>query len=394
MATDNKAEHSPPPPHHHHQNHHDNRSVTFDAAAAVAVEAGLANGTSTTFLEAWASQLDATTSTYTALSRAVSALQTAGYTQMEFVADAILDKIQVAFESNKIDLSVTSSHTGNFPYDADDLDDVVVLLARLQNRVALSGAIYTRCTLQDIMEDALIDRSNKRHVYNVGEWVEVLGPSMRYRLEMIIDVVQTNGDGDDGDELLYETAVDHKLTQADLRWPREARRRLFGMRPWVWQQWATLKLEHRLRFQQGHPNDLEILDIRAYAMELWDLWLADERNVEFKRLYNRVGESGRQELVKHIMAPFSLMHNVVTNADGRWELDDGAGISMFTYVSLLGSGFIDATIVFAIQVSIPIILFFFYTSPAREDESVKVGTRPMLFAVLVYYLYKLNRGTF
>ena len=160
---------------------------------------------------------------------------------------------------------------------------------------------------------------------------------------------------------------------------------------WYWQQWATLKLENKIRFQEGHPNDLEILDIRAHAMELWDVWLADERNADFRALYDRVGPSGQAELLHHIMSPFRLMHIVVTNANRRWELQ-GAGISMFTYVSLLGSGFIDATIVFAIQVSIPVILFFFYTSPAREEEAIKVGTRPMLFAILLYYLYKLNRG--
>ena len=333
-------------------------------------------------------QLD-NSSTYAALSSACRLLVEVGYGQMDFIPAAVLDVLQTEFEARKIDLS---NVTTGFPYDAEDLDHVVLLLARLQNHVSLMGAVYTSCTLKDIMEDALLDRSNKTHRYDIGEWMEVLGPSMKYRLEMIVDVVRTNADDGEGDALTYETSVDHKLTQADIRWPSEALRRIFGMRPWVWQQWACLKLEHKIRFQEGHAADLELIDIRAYAMELWELWLADERNADFRALYNRVGPSGQFELEHHIMAPFRSMHNVVTNANGQWQLD-GAGISMFTYVSLLGSGFLDATIVFAIQVSIPIILFFFYTSPAREEEEIKVGTRPMLCAVLVYYLYKLNRGT-
>ena len=65
---------------------------------------------------------------------------------------------------------------------------------------------------------------------------------------------------------------------------------------------------------------------------------------------------------------------------------------MFTYLSLLGTGFGDAFIVFFLQVSIPIVLFFFYTSPAREDDDIAAGTREMLFAVLIFYAFKLNRG--
>ena len=85
-----------------------------------------------------------------------------------------------------------------------------------------------------------------------------------------------------------------------------------------------------------------------------------------------------------------MIDEVLHNTNGRWDLD-GAGVSLFTYVSLLGSGFNDSFLVFLLQVAIPIILIFYYTSPDR-DEDIAVGTRHMLFAVLVYYLYKLNRG--
>lgn len=322
-----------------------------------------------------------TSSTYAALSSCVKLLEAAGRRQPNFVSRPELDLIIQEFEARVVDLSDILG----FPYGADDLEDCLFLLARLQNRMAMRGIQYTSCTLREILADALVDRSTKSHRYDIGEWVEVRGPSMKYRLERIIDVVRTSDN-----EFFYETSVDHKLKEVQLRWPRESLIRIFGVAPWVWRQWACLKLENKLRFQEGNPYDFEILDIRAYALELWELWLADQRNEAFRQLFERVGSSGQEELIHHIIAPFNLMHEVVTNDDGQWDLD-AAVTSMFTYMSLLGTGFVDAFIVFLLQVTIPIILFFYYTSPAREDDEIHVGTRGMLFAVLVYYMYKLNR---
>ena len=330
-----------------------------------------------------------TSSTYTALSSCVRLLQVStGGRQVEFWTHAELDQLVDILERDQVDLS---NYQG-FPYDAEDLDQVLELLARLQNRLSKPGDVLHRtCTLQDIMEDALLDRTKKSHRYDIGDWVEVLGPSMKYRLEMIVDVVRTTVEQSEGEQFLYETLVDHKLTEMQIRWPREALRRIFGMGPWVWRQWACVKLEHKLRFQEGHPDDLELLDVQAYAMELWRLWLNDPRNTEFRQLFDRVGEAGQAELLHHIMSPFRMIHEVVTNHNGRWDLDD-ANISIFTYVSLLGSGFLHAAVVFALQVSMPVTLFFFYTSPDREEDYIAVGTREMLLAVLLFYLYKLNRG--
>ena len=325
-----------------------------------------------------------TSSTYAALSSCVKLLVAAGRRQPNFVSHAELDLIIQEFEARLVDLSDILG----FPYGADDLEDCIFLLARLQNRMAMRGIKYTSCTLREIIADALVDRSHKSHRYDIGEWIEVRGPSMKFRLERIIDVVRTSDN-----EFFYETPVDHKLREVQLQWPRESLIRIFGVAPWVWRQWACLKLENKLRFQEGNPDDFEILDIRAYALELWELWLADQRNEAFRQLFERVGSSGQEELIQHILAPFNLMNEVVTNADGQWDLD-AAVTSMFTYMSLLGTGFVDAFIVFLLQVTIPIILFFYYTSPARQDDEINVGTRGMLFAVMVYYMYKLNRGEY
>jgi hypothetical protein len=331
-------------------------------------------------------QVDAT-STYSALSSCVGLLRDVGSRQPGFVSRAELDLMIYELGRRKVDLS----NVMGFPYSADDLDDVVLLLARLQNRLAVRGMRYTSCTLGEIIENTLLDRSHKTHRYDIGEWIEVLGPSMKYRLERVENVIRIKDHDSDGDQFIYETSVDHKLKENQIRWPREALQRVFGMSPWVWRQWAGMKIEKKLKFHEGDPDDFELLDIRAYAFELWELWLADKRNACFKELYERVGISGQKELVDHIMSPFKLMHDIVTNNNGRWDLAE-AERSMFTYMSLLGTRFIDAFIVFLLQCSIPIILFFYYTSPQRQSEDIAVGTRAMLFAVMVYYLFKLNRG--
>lgn len=325
--------------------------------------------------------------TFSALSSAVKVLKGAGSRHTEFVTRTELDLILATFTEHGVDLS---DITG-FPYGDPELEDCLILLARLQNRLSMQGVQKDGSTVKDIIENALLDRTNKTHRYNIGEWIEVRGPSMRYRLEQIEDVVRITDDEGEGGHFVYETAVDHKLDESQIRWPREALRRIFGLGPWAWQQWACLKLEKKLRFQEGHQDDLELLDIRDYALELWEVWLTDPRNTEFRNLFERVGISGQNELLHHITSPFNLMHEIVNNTNDEWTLED-AETSIFTYVSLLGAGFLDATIVFLLELAMPIILFFYYTSPAREENEIAVGTREMLFAVLLYYLYRVNQG--
>lgn len=328
--------------------------------------------------------------TYEALSYVVEVIILSGRPSLQHVAEPEMDQILLLLENYQVDLSSLSQ----FPLDAPDVDEALLLLARLQNRAALGNAEQQKAkafvpTIRDITEFTLLDRSKKTYRYNIGEWLEVRGNSMRYRMEIIHNILkQKNADGED--EYIFETTVDPKLTIDELRWPREALRRIFGMGPWVWQQWAMLKLEDKLVFRQGHAHDFELLDIRGYAEELWALWLHDKRNQSFRTLWDRVGASGQAELAKHIFSPFDLMVEVIHDQD-QWEFAD-AGVSIFTYLSLLGSGFFDGAIVVFLQVFIPIILFFYYTSD-REIDEIATGTREMLFAVLVYYLYKVARDT-
>lgn len=337
------------------------------------------------------------TSTYGALSSTIHILEIEGYPPVSSLSTEILRIIFYTFKAKEIDLS----DYDDFPNDALDRTKCVALLARLQNFGYLGSAMDRSIqavsarpterskdvyTATEVVEDALVRRSKGKHRYLIGEWVEVRDDSMKWKLAKIENTVNIRGDN------AYETEVDHNLMESEVRWPEEGLTLIFGMGPWVWQRWACLRLENRLRFQEGHEDDFEALDILSYTKDLWEIWLADSRNKSFRDLYARVGEAGQQELLDHILTPFDLIDEVVSNSDGKWNFDD-ADISIYTYISALGSGFAEGAVVIILQLMIPFSLLLYYVHSNIVGDKVALGTREMLFAVLCYYLYKVARDT-
>lgn len=252
--------------------------------------------------------LDAS-STYHALSCTIHFLEIDGYSSVESLPTDILSIIFDKFEEEQIDMSSYTS----FPNDAIDRKKCVALLARLQNfgylgsmmdlaidqsrlgsRVKENDSdkrtkdIYTAV---ELVEDALIERSEHKHRYDIGEWVEVRDDSMSWKLSKIENTFEVRG------QRVYDTEVDHDLRESEVRWPKEGLRLIFGLGPWIWQQWACLRLENRLRYEEGHEEDFENIDILSYTKELWDIWLTDSRNKSFRALYDRIGTSGQKELL-------------------------------------------------------------------------------------------------
>jgi len=351
--------------------------------------------------------LDGCKTTYEALSSTIQTLEeTIGpLNALSSLSNSTLEFISDRFEEKQIDLSSFS----RFPRNACNTEKCCNLLAQLQNieywgsvrnaadgddgnnegRLSVVQEKQKMCSSIELMEDALLDRTHRTHRYDIGEWVEVRDDSMRWRLAVIENVFDIRG------KKVYETSTgDHDLNQSEIRWPRVGLRLIFGCGPWLWQQWACLRLEHKLRFEKGHEHDFEVMDINQYALELWEIWLEDPRNKSFRHLYERVGKSGQQQLLDHIMAPFDLIDEVVSNSDGKWNFEEEDQISMFTYCSVLGSGYFDALFVLVLQITIPIALLFYYGfSQNRENEELPLGTRLMLISVFIYYLTKITRDT-
>ncbi len=99
-------------------------------------------------------------------------------------------------------------------------------------------------------------------LYEPGDWVEIEGLDMKWRLDMITRVIKTAPDDwdwtdpeNEGKEpkwtFTYNAGAERNAEAYDLRASETGLKTLFGTRPWVWQQYAMLKLESKLRFQQG-----------------------------------------------------------------------------------------------------------------------------------------------
>lgn len=215
--------------------------------------------------------------------------------------------------------------------------------------------------------------------YIPGDWVEVIGYDMKWRLHYITKVVkqptsdynwkyESSFSDQDGDWVYtYHAGVEKNLPEHRLRAPYDGLKALFGLRPWLWQQWAMLKLEEKMRFQENHQDDFMIMSAQRYAMQIWNEWLDHPKNQDFKTVFynDHVGDFGRAELMDHILHPFVLMDEL-TAGDGDWNLKDDQDVSVYTYQSLTGAYSHISLVVFLIQVTIPAILAFDITKTFVE----------------------------
>lgn len=169
--------------------------------------------------------------------------------------------------------------------------------------------------------------------FQPGDWVEVMGPDLKWKLDMVEKVLPIG----DQEEVSYKVGTRGQLRRIELRAPEEALLTLFGSRPWIWQQWALLKVEKLLRFEQGHPHDFEQLDVPRYARYLWRRWIENPGgNSDFlRRLDDPRLASSSDLLFDHIMKPFYFLDEI--RREERWDFSDNA-FSIFTYMSLLGEG--------------------------------------------------------
>mmetsp|Transcript_16158 Transcript_16158/g.24215 ORF Transcript_16158/g.24215 Transcript_16158/m.24215 type:complete len:767 (-) Transcript_16158:215-2515(-) len=253
-----------------------------------------------------------------------------------------------------------------------------------------------------------------RSVYSPGDWVEIEGLDMKWRVDMITRVIKQapesydwNDPKNEGKEpkwtYTYNAGTERDVEAHDLRTPETGLLILFGKRPWVWQQYAMLKLENKLRFQKGHQDDFMELDIQKYASDLWERWLEDPANIEFKELFydERIGEKGRMLLTSHITKPFELI-DVMGEENKEWDFKDDDNINVFTYLSMHGSGIVLPLLVLTIQLVIPFLLVL-DTNKKRASEGCTSGeelnydlhlSKIMTLVVFVYYTFSIIPETY
>eukprot|EP00816_Leptocylindrus_hargravesii_P006554 CAMPEP_0196805842 /NCGR_PEP_ID=MMETSP1362-20130617/5665_1 /TAXON_ID=163516 /ORGANISM="Leptocylindrus danicus, Strain CCMP1856" /LENGTH=847 /DNA_ID=CAMNT_0042178997 /DNA_START=230 /DNA_END=2770 /DNA_ORIENTATION=- len=200
-----------------------------------------------------------------------------------------------------------------------------------------------------------------------GDYVEVLSIDMQWRMQLITKVVMLPEKGWDWNsnegtepswDMFYHTHLEEMLTLDRIRAPEEGLRRIFGMGPWIWQQYALLRLESKLRFQDKHAHDFENFDVAKYTRELWDNWVDNPENEEFRRVYydERLGKATQKVLIQHIMKPFDLVADAANNI-GEWDFDS-LTFSAYTYCSLFGTGWAIPLTILAIQVALPTLIMY------------------------------------
>ena len=151
----------------------------------------------------------------------------------------------------------------------------------------------------------------------------------------------------------YNIGHRRRLSAYHMRAPEEALRRIFGARPWLWQQWALLKLEEKLRFEELHDCDFESFNILAYARSLWFEWLLDPRNKDFvSHISNQRVIASQIDLFDHMMKPFYILDDIRRNAG--WDFSDG--FSIYSYLSAFGTGYFVCIVCLVMQFVIPAVI--------------------------------------
>lgn len=210
-----------------------------------------------------------------------------------------------------------------------------------------------------------------------GDWVEVQGGDLIWRLSMIGSVIKSQ-DMNEGTVVSFYKIGSAYVDESHFRVSEIGLRRLFGSGPWIWQQWALLKLEHILRFQIQHRCDFEEFETLVFVEALWDNWLSHEDNDEFRKLFDdaRIGKMGRKHLEANIFTPFEEIAKV-SNIDHRWNFET-TSVSVYSYLSILGQGSLIPLLAFFLQIGIPIVL-----ASSIEDQEVfkqEVGVRERIEA--------------
>eukprot|EP00592_Proboscia_alata_P015587 CAMPEP_0194394696 /NCGR_PEP_ID=MMETSP0174-20130528/123998_1 /TAXON_ID=216777 /ORGANISM="Proboscia alata, Strain PI-D3" /LENGTH=581 /DNA_ID=CAMNT_0039190523 /DNA_START=1347 /DNA_END=3089 /DNA_ORIENTATION=- len=241
--------------------------------------------------------------------------------------------------------------------------------------------------------------------YLPGDWVETIDNDMIWTLEQVVKVLKVPPDEWDWNdphnfgkepiwEFYYHTTSTRMIKPKLIRSSESGLRCIFGARPWVWQQFALLKLENAIRFHKGHQNDFMKMDILTYASELWESWLHDERNKDFKAIFDHnIGEGTRMQLLKHIMSPFELIENLHEIENDEWNVADAKNVSVYTYLSIMGDGLITPLVIMILQVFIPIILTLDTIDKNQDGHAAETiynqEATLMKFLIFLFYLFNI-----
>lgn len=237
---------------------------------------------------------------------------------------------------------------------------------RNNHNLSLSMTSASRPTLNALVETCRAERDSFKVLFKQGMWVEYRSKTMDWKVGVVNRVIKqapdewdfrTQGKPKlDDFEIYYNIGLEGLLDVKQVRAPEDGLKFIFGNRPWLWQQFALLKLERRLRFDGDHEHDFEEIDNIQFASKDFRLWLESEKNTDFKELYDAQSPMTQFLLRKTLLSPFMLLDDIVED-EVAWNFNDH-DIGVYTYLGVLGSGLPMALVAFGIQVLSPLILLY------------------------------------
>ena len=249
--------------------------------------------------------------------------------QIESVEVTLLERVGLETGTSKKELKRMESAFNRFFHNANTNDlpqdegsqrkDVMDVTSRLEQLITQEFPTKGQVPRPSQLIPKLGKLPRNRSVHSPGDWVEIEGLDMKWRLDMITRVIKIAPDTFDWNDpaymkveptwtFKYNAGSDRNVDAYDLRAPESGLKAVFGKRPWVWQQWALLKVEAKMRFQEGHQDDFVELDLQKYASDLWQQWLEEPENADFREVYfdDRIGDKGRNLLVNHVSRNVAL----------------------------------------------------------------------------------------
>ena len=224
---------------------------------------------------------------------------------------------------------------------------------------------FSHPTPQD-MDYSLLDKSpNENLLFGAGQWVEYRGMDQNWHLARVLRIqarapLEYRPDSGVKPNWEYSYNLGRGLNVAPnfVRAPQEALKRQFGLRPFLFLQWALLRFEQTVQFQDRHSRDFELMNFQYFAEKLWEDWLNHPLNKDFKNHFESFDTSSRKKLLQSLLSSFAGMDRLskLNQPGSRWDFKN-QNISIYTYPSLLGSGWTTCILILSLQIFIPVLLF-------------------------------------
>lgn len=218
-------------------------------------------------------------------------------------------------------------------------------------------------------------------IFEKGDWVEIRDIDLEWRMARIekVEVRMRRfwNVAEAEREVSYffhteEGLVGRTIHPDDIRAPEEGLQAIFGKRPWLWLQYAYIRLEALFQFDKSSLADFDAMNIVETVESWWDEWIKDPRNGEFDASFNEKDERVRMLLKDHILTEFKLMERI-RDDDETWDFSDDY-ITVYSYLAILGDGIFTVILTLIIQLSVPALLVV--NTMDRGSESEGDNTSP------------------